>query len=393
MNIRKTLFKGARKILNCLPLFLRAKLIRLQVKVPLALDGDYVFKIALTQQELESSFQLVYRSYLKLGYCTENEFQMRGTKFHALKSTSTLIAKFRNQVVGTLTVVRDNKVFGLPLEQSFCIDHLRSGGNRLAEITSLVIDPEFRQRQGGKILFPLLKLMHDYATFYFGTNKLVIAISPKDKDFYQSLLMFDLIKETSVQNYLGAPAIIMSLDLDCAEEKFFRAYSKKSPSKNLYHFFKEASTPYIKLPQRPLFFINDLFVSKELYLDLFVRKLKINEEKLERLFDSSEIEPRRKQRIEIDAPALIELDVKPEIRTTAFLDVSENGFRTKIIKDIQIGQVVKFVLHYSNGQKLTICGKAVWSNEQYGIGFQIIQNNNDWAKMIDDLQKRTLELI
>lgn len=392
MNSNKWLKKLLSFILSHSPKSIRPHLIRSQINVPLALESNYVFKIAETQQELEDAFRLVYQSYHKLGYCSTNDYGLRGTKYHALKSTTTLIAKLGGRVVGTLTVVRDNPTFGLPIEQTFPIQSLRTGGHRLAEITSMVIDPDYRQRSGGKILFPLLKLMHEYTTFYFGTNKLVIAIRPKDQDFYQSLLMFEPLNSGLAREYLGAPAMIMSLDLDKAEDKFFNAYSNEKDSKNLYYFFRELETPYVRLPERPLFFINDQVVNNQIYHDLFIQKLKIQDAKLDQLFQqqSNPVYATRAQRFEIDAPAQITAHLKSAIQTTSFLNISEDGFRTKFISGIEIGQTVEFTLYFSVDKKLQISGKVMWVSAENGVGFQVESRDVIWQNLIQFLKHQNI---
>ena len=380
--MRKWVRRFTSFILSQLPQKLKFGVIRSQLRVPLEMPSDFTFKIVETQEELEQAFALVYKSYLKMGYCSENEYGLRGTKYHALKSTTTLIAKYRNQVVGTLTVVRDNPTFGLPLEQVFNIKDLRRGGQRIAEITSMVIDPEFRKRRGGQVLFPLLKLMHEYTTFYFGTNKLVIAISPKDRDYYTAILLFADLRDNKPKDYFGAPAIVLSLDLDTAESRFHNEYNGKSEVKNLYYFFRELNTPYIHLPERPVFLVNDQIVNQRMYIKLFVEKLKIIESEVIEIFDT-EKRLTGSFRFDIDAPARILTGQEHPSHITAFQNISANGFKTKYIENLALGDFYNFLLYVSPTKKLKISGKVMWQSPDLGVGFQIVTKDEDWKYLVD----------
>ena len=139
-------------LIKILPPRLRHELIRSKFKLSYDLPDNLEICVADNRQDFEASLNLVYRYYCKLGYCEENRHQMRATLHHALPTTTTIVAKVDQIVVGALTIVRDNRL-GLPIEKVGSLDEYRKGGVRLAEITSLVIDKKYRRAEGGGTVF------------------------------------------------------------------------------------------------------------------------------------------------------------------------------------------------------------------------------------------------
>lgn len=117
---------------------------------------------------------------------------MRVTVYHALPSTSTIIAVWNGRVVGTVSVIRNNPL-GLPLEAVFDVRPLKTNGKRIAEISALAVAKDFRA-QRGIILFPLLKYLYEYCVHFFGVDHMMIAVNPRDSDFYDALLFFEPIQ-------------------------------------------------------------------------------------------------------------------------------------------------------------------------------------------------------
>src|SRR5690349_659934 len=104
-----------------LPRFIKSPLIRRMVHFPTEPDNSLRFKIAETKEELEQAFSLLHDAYVKEGLMQPHPSGMRVTKFHALPSTTTLIALEGDVVVGTLSLIR-RETFGLPLEKIFDLD-------------------------------------------------------------------------------------------------------------------------------------------------------------------------------------------------------------------------------------------------------------------------------
>jgi hypothetical protein len=383
----KGLSKIGLKILSKLPQSLRGKMIRHLIELPLEIPQNLVFKVADSREELEQSFHLVYRAYLKLGYVKPNKFEMRATAHHALASTSTLIAKDGDRVIGTLTLVRDSPL-KLPLENTFDVQILRSKARRLAEITSLVIDPDYRQRAGGQILFPLLKLMYEYTSNYFGADQLVIAISPKEIDFYKHLLLFAEIPDIKVCNYYGAPATVVTLNLHTALKRYQKIFSSMSGIKNLFDFFVVRKFENIQMPKRSFYKVNDPIVDFNYYQEFFVKKLGIEIAEVGSYIQPSKVDNGFRLEVQTHAFFVFGENLK---QYAAIKDVSYFGLRAYIETDIEIGAIFNFEVEAGPSLKAKIQVVSVWKNVNHGVGFQIIQSDQVWKEFIHHTEKEALK--
>ena len=81
-----------------------------------ALRADsLLFSLAQSTDELLQAYQLVYRNYLRAEYIDPHPSEMRYSAYNALPSTATFVAKLRNSVVTTASIVFDSPL-GLPMD-------------------------------------------------------------------------------------------------------------------------------------------------------------------------------------------------------------------------------------------------------------------------------------
>lgn len=265
---RKLLRKG----MALVPRGIRHNLIRSVVAIESQMAPELEVKIARSREELESAFSLLHQSYVRAGFMKPHESGLRLSKFHALPSTSTLIATWKGQVVGTVSVLR-NSPMGFPLDAIFDTHRFKTKGNRIAEISALAVHEDFRGMRGA-ILFPLLKYLYHYCIRYFGVDYMLIAVNPKHADFYEALLFFENIQDGVIDNYNfagGAPAVGRYLDLKVAYDKFAAAYLGRNRDKDLFSFFTRSIEPNLKFPDRGYFKISDPIMTPDL-LDYFFRQ-------------------------------------------------------------------------------------------------------------------------
>jgi len=263
------LHQALRKVFAVFPRSLRFAVYRSFVECDPKPDKRLVLKIAETQEELEACFRLLHDAYVGSGFMRPDPSGMRANIYHALPTTTTLCAKFDGEVVGTISLIRES-VFGFPLQSIFDLHELREKKGQIAEVSALAVHPRFR-KTGGSILFPLMKFMYEYSTTFFDTRHLVIAVNPNRIEMYESLLFFERLTETVVENYdfaNGAPAVGASVDLYRAPEIFKRVYGKKPRRKNLYLYFLRTRLRNIQMPSRRYFTTNDPVMTPDL-LDYF----------------------------------------------------------------------------------------------------------------------------
>jgi GNAT superfamily N-acetyltransferase len=239
-------------------------------------DARLALGIAETQDDLEACFSLLHDAYVASGFMRPDPSGLRVTPYHALPTTTTLFARFDDQIVGTLSIIREG-VFGFPLQSVFDLTAVRAQPGRVAEISALAVHPDFRNT-GGSILFPLMKFMYEYCTKYFDTRHLVIAVNPKHIEMYESLLLFKRLQAQVVANYdfvNGAPAVGATLDLSAAPEAFRRTYDGRSPNRNLYNYFTQITLQNIRFPQRTYHTTNDPVMSAALLDHFFNRRTRV----------------------------------------------------------------------------------------------------------------------
>lgn len=147
-------------------------------------------KFASTQSEWEQAYQLAASSYQARGYETPGANRLRFTPYHALPETSTMVAKHENQVVATFSIVQDNSLLGLPMEDIYGdeIAKLRRQGRRLFEATTLA-DNGLNPREFLQVFLTLIKLSMQYHT-RSGGDAYVIAVNPRHRKFYTKIIGF-----------------------------------------------------------------------------------------------------------------------------------------------------------------------------------------------------------
>ncbi|MDD3800088.1 MAG: hypothetical protein PHE36_13025, partial [Novosphingobium sp.] len=185
-----------RRVSSVLPGKLRfavyGKLIRCDAELP----EKMVFKLAETREELEACFRLLHDAYVESGFMRVDPSGMRVTVYHALPTTSTLLCRHGDRVVGTISLIRESAM-GFPMQRVFDLGAVRRQGGNVAEVSALAIDPRFRSASG-RILLPLMKFMYEYARRQFDTRHLVIAVNPRHVGFYESILCFRRLAQRPV---------------------------------------------------------------------------------------------------------------------------------------------------------------------------------------------------
>lgn len=148
-------------------------------------------KFASTQFEWEQALQLAASCYQARGYEPPGANRLRFTPYHALPDTRTVVAKHKGRVVGTLSLVQDNMLLGLPMEDVYAqeIRALRQEGARLFEVTTLA-DEGLGIREFVPIFIALIRLATQYHTGQGGDTG-VIAVNPRHRQFYTRVLGFE----------------------------------------------------------------------------------------------------------------------------------------------------------------------------------------------------------
>ena len=412
-NVRKLWHEGLRKAFSLFPRSVRFAIFRSFVDCDPEPDKRLVLKIAETREELEACFKLLHDAYVSSGFMKPSPSGLRATIYHALPTTTTLCAKFDDEVVGTLSLIRES-VFGFPLQAIFDLKEIRMRGGKIAEVSALAVHPDFR-KTGGAILFPLMKFMYEYCTTFFDTRHLVIAVHPTRIEMYESLLLFRRLTENEVANYdfaNGAPAVGASLDLRNAPKKYKKIYDSKKPRKNLYRYFTGLKLSNIVLPNRRYFTTNDPVMTTEL-LDYFFNQrtqvfehLTLREKMLlhsiynlpehQKMLPKLERAPeggkhlRQHQRYSLKCPGnfLVHVGGKTEVASLRVVELSNFGFLAHSKAQIPTKQWGDATIQLGNNEHSTVRAMAVRGKENRGnifYGFTLDEPDRAWRKFVGAL--------
>jgi len=262
----------AGRVIDLLPESLCALAYGQTARLDKPLPREFVFKLAQTRQELEACFRLLHDTYVAAGYMRSDPSGMRVTLYHALPTTSTLMCKRGGEVIGTVSLIRENKL-GFPMQSAFELDSVFSLGGNVAEVSSLAVRKPY-QRGDESIVIPLFKFLYEYAEYRFDTRHLVFATHPRRMGFFEDLLCCRPLQGGAVAHYdfvNGAPAVGAHLDLVEAKETFYQKYASRPPERNLFHYFTAASLPNGQFPHRRFNTTTDPVMTPEM-IDYFFNK-------------------------------------------------------------------------------------------------------------------------
>lgn len=381
-------------IFTLLPASARQCLMRSMIRVQDEMDDGFIVKLAETQEEFSGAFRVLHDSYVEKGFCTPQPSGMRLILHHALPTTSVVVAKKGSQVVGTLTLVRDNRL-KLPIEKEWDLSWLHVGASRVAEITCFAIDPAFRRANHGNVFFPLLRFMYEYATKYFGTDYLAVVIDPKDKDFYERILFFKLVDQRVVADYLGAPAIALFLDLKQARSRFQKAYARKPKNRNLFRYFVEISPQGVQFPKQEPYIVNGPAMSAELVRHFFFEASslgrELTNEQLEKLLFHFPREFRERAcRIDVELPAELVASDGAIIGSVQIKDISRTGIRIANIPGdgLLSHSQLRIRTHETTGVRLDVRVRLAWSRKEHGAGLEVLPEQLNWLRWVHELESR-----
>ncbi len=185
-------------------------------------------EFATQKLHFEEAFKLVYREYLKKGYCSSNPSGMRITLYNAIPETVTFCLWRENTLLATATLVADSPL-GLPMEDTYPeeLKELRKQGRKLSEVSLLALNSDlitkglkplyFAERL--RRLYHLFKPIFWYARQTVGATDLCIAMNPVHKMLYSSLYFEQFGTEKVYESVNKNPSIAMRLNFDRIEER------------------------------------------------------------------------------------------------------------------------------------------------------------------------------
>jgi hypothetical protein len=380
------------------------------LRIPPVPPKELVVRLARTREELEAAFAILHDAYVAEDFMKPHPSGLRVTPYHALPSTSTIIAEWNGKVVGTLSIIRDNP-FGLPMETIFDIEHLRAKPKRVAEISALAIAKEYRSKRG-EILFPLFKFVYEYCIHYFGVDYMLIAVNPRDADLYEGLLFFEHIEKKVIDHYEfvnGAPAIGRFLNLRKAYERMEKTFAHRPPEANPFFYFAKQKLENLQFPERRNHSISDPIMTPELLDYFFNQKTKVFEELnprskaiLNALYPSPRyksilpatnvvfpvIYRRQNRRHDVKSTAKIHFQANGISVTAHVRDVSKGGFSAYVERPIRFETTLIVHLAIGPSDVIQLVASPRWTDEKGMYGFSIEVMPREWIQFIRELEMR-----
>lgn len=173
-----------------------------------------VFHIRLANSagRREAASLLIRKMYGWRGYAVEHEEDHEPNKI-------TLYAETGGVVVGTMSLCLDRDT-SLPADENFRdkLDALRSQGRRLCEPSRLAIDKGVTKR----VFASLIHISYIYSRNIHGFTDYVIEVNPRHVMFYKRMLGFRDFGGERPCTRVGAPAVLLRLELDYMGEQIRR---------------------------------------------------------------------------------------------------------------------------------------------------------------------------
>jgi hypothetical protein len=155
------------------------------------------------------------------GLLVKRRYAWRGSEVGTLHGVNpnriTLSASNRDEVLATIAVGLDSPT-GLFVDKLYCdeVDRLRAPGRKVCEFTKLAIEESVRSKP---ILAALFHIAYIHAHRINLCTDLVIEVNPRHVAFYRRMLEFAPCGMETLDPRIGAPAVLLRLDLTVAERR------------------------------------------------------------------------------------------------------------------------------------------------------------------------------
>lgn len=262
MNFKFNIHSFIARRKSILPKSLRFAAFRRQLTLPHIQGNDLVFKPAETKEEFLAACRILHDSYVECKYMEPEISGLRVTPYHLLPSTVTLIVKKGSDVIGTVSIVRDNPL-GLPMDKIFDLSHLRRANRRIGEISALAIQKEYRGKKGA-VLHLVMRYLWKFTQEHLNLDTFVCAVNPAMNELWESVYFFKPLKPANrvgVYDFVnGAPAVGLVVPVSGNFAIWESFYKTRPLSGNLHRFIQEPfnanefnfSNPYYSIFLNPM---------------------------------------------------------------------------------------------------------------------------------------------
>ena len=191
----------------------------------------FKLRLAATEERLSSASMFIQKMYYWRGYSAS-------APLAEIPNKITLLSFDNEQISGTLTLGLDSPT-GLAVDDLYKdkIDEIRNAGRKLCEITKLAVDQNVRSK---RVLAALFHLSYIFGRKINGASDFVIEVNPRHVLFYKRMLGFEKFGDEKICPRVNAPAVLLRLKLEYAEQRISALGGKMSAAageKSLYPYF------------------------------------------------------------------------------------------------------------------------------------------------------------
>ncbi|MEN7550844.1 hypothetical protein AAG747_23185 [Rapidithrix thailandica] len=166
------------------------------------------FSIATSLKEVQASWGIVYRQYLKNHFIDPNPYQLFTFPEYISSNSITLMGIKDQECLCTISAVADSSN-GLPLDKVFKpeLDGLRSQGKTLIEVglSASQEDP----RCSGMDIIRMMGYIGKYSIYHQNAD-LVIGVPPRKVKFFERLFGYQVVSQLSAYKSLQkAPVVLL----------------------------------------------------------------------------------------------------------------------------------------------------------------------------------------
>ncbi len=220
-------------------------------------NKEYKIQVARTIQQRQQAWALVHDAYVRKQYASPQADGLWYGLHDALPSTTTFLVTREGEAVAALTIVLDSPL-QLPADELYKdeLDTMRRQGRRLCEIISLV-NEEPDRRLCMESLVHMFRLAYLAARKELGATDFIITVNPRHAAYYEGRLLFEQRgEERSYKKVAGAPAVLLTLNLETVRIRYARANTECHGSAIrtfiLDHDAEAALGPMLKQSMTPL---------------------------------------------------------------------------------------------------------------------------------------------
>jgi hypothetical protein len=185
-------------------------------------EQQFKIRLATSDTRISSASMLIQKMYLGRGY------QVPGLEKDPFRIT--VLISLEDRIVGTTTLGLDSPN-GLLADTSYKseLDTLRNQGRHICELTKLAIDDKNADsKHMVAVLFHMCKI---YGSDIHGATDFVIEINPRHASFYERMLGFHLLGTERVCPRVNAPAVLLRLPVEYADQQIIQYGGKQKDAK------------------------------------------------------------------------------------------------------------------------------------------------------------------